>query len=287
MSESQLRDASEAAFEVLTEAELADCRRKEGARVIEHGGRFWEEMGAPGFFQPVHLLARLTPAEATRPAPLSWGYRAALTPEDAEAANGSIPIMRLADLEHYDVHRLAAPRRNRLRKCQRLVRVVQLTGPGMLEAQGYELVVDALSRTGHRKPPSREDYLAEVRNYFRGSHWCVLAGLIDGRLGGVRISYAVDGIAYAVRSYYATWALPTNISTGMVFEFAQVCRRNPRIQMLVSGLHSPEDSGLGQFKEDMGFVLERVPSRWSMNSLAKAFIRWKRPHAYYRLTGRA
>jgi hypothetical protein len=286
MSESQVRDATEAAFEVLTERGLAELRRKEGARVIEHGGRYWEEAGAPGFFQPVHLLAQLTPEEATRPTPLSWGYRAALTPEDAEAANGSIPVMRLANLASYDVNSLSSSRRNRLRKCQRLVRIVQLTGPDLLEAQGYELVVEALSRTGHRKPPSREDYVAEVRRYFEGNQWCVLAGLIDGRLGGFRISYAVDGVAYGVNSYYATWALPTNISTGLVFEFAQLCRRTPKVRLLVSGLHSREDATLGQFKEDMGFVLEHMPSRWSMNVLARTFIRWNRPHAYYRLTGR-
>jgi hypothetical protein len=287
MSESQMREVSAAVFEVLTERELAERRREEGARVIEHGGRYWEESGAPGFFQPVHLLARLTPEEATRPTPLSWGYRAALTPEDAEAANGCIPVMRLADLTSYDVDSLSSSRRNRLRKCQRLVSVVQLTGPDLLEAQGYELVVEALSRTGHRKPPSREDYIAQVRRYFQGNHWCVLAGLIDGRLGGYRISYAVDGIAYGVSSYYATWALPTNISTGMMFEFAQLCRRTPQVRMFVSGLHSREDAGLRQFKEDMGFVLERMPSRWRMNVLARAFIRWNRPHAYYRLTGMA
>jgi len=282
-----MRDASEAAFEVLTERALAERRRKEGARVIEHGGRYWEETGAPGFFQPVHLLARLKPEEATRPTPLSWGYRAALTPEDAEAANGCIPVMRLADLASYDVNSLSKSRRNRLRKCQRLVRVVQLTGPGLLEAQGYELVVDALSRTGHKKPPSREDFVSEVRKYFQGNHWCVFAGLIEGRLGGFRISYAVDGVAYGMSAYYATWALPTNISTGLVFEFAQLCRRTPRVRLFVNGLHSREDAGLGQFKEDMGFVLERMPSRWRMNALAQAFIRWNRPHAYYRLTGRS
>ncbi|WP_164014674.1 hypothetical protein [Pyxidicoccus trucidator] len=287
MSESQVRDASKATFEVLTEKGLAERRRKEGARVIEHGGRPWEEMGAPGFFQPVHLLARLRPEQATRPTRLSWGYRAALRPEDANAANGSIPVMRLADLERYDVNSLSSSRRNRLRKCQRLVRVVQLTGPDLLEAQGYELVVEALSRTRHRKPPSRADYVAEVRRYFQDNHWCVLAGLIDDRLGGFRISYAVDGVAYSVKAYYATWALPTNISTGLVFEFAQLCRRTPEIRLLVSGQHSREDAQLRQFKEDMGFVLEHMPSRWNMNVLAQAFIRWKRPHAYYRLTGRA
>jgi hypothetical protein len=287
MSNHYVREASEARLEVVTEAELARRRSEEGVRVIPHGGHFWEEAGAPGFFQPVHLLARLTPEEATRPTPLSWGYRAALTPEGAEAANGQVPIVRLKDLAGYDASSLSANRRSKLRKCQRRVRVVQLTGPGLLMEQGHALVVDALSRTGHRKLPSREAFLAEVKRYFQGRHWCVLAGLVEGRLGGFLTGYAVDGIAYGGSAYYATWALPTNISTGLIFEFAQACRRSGNVQMLVGGLHSREVPQLSQFKDDMGFVVDPIPSRWDMNVLAQAFIRWRRPHAYYRLTGSA
>lgn len=287
MSDLQLRDVSAGTFAVLTERELASHRRDEGVRVIEHGGHHWEQTGAPGFFQPVHLLARLTPEEATRPTPLSWGYRAALTPEAAGAANGRVPIVRIPDLASYDVDSLSPNRRNKLRKCQRLVRIVQLTGPALLEEQGHEVVVDALSRTRHKKPPTREDHLAEVRKYFRGNHWCVLAGLVDGRLGGYLDGYVVDGVAYGLNAYYATWALPTNLSTGLVFEFAQLCRRLGGVQTLVGGLHSREAPRLSQFKDDLGFVVEHVPIKWGMHPLARSFIRWQRPHAYYRLTGEA
>ncbi len=287
MSKPHMRDSSEAVVNVVTEAEFARRRSEEGARVLSHGGHFWEEAGAPGFFQPVHLLARLTPDEATRPTPLSWGYRAALAPECLEAANGNVPIVRLKDLASYDVQSLSANRRNKLRKCQRLVQLVQLTGPELLVEQGHAVVVEALSRTGHRKPPSREEFLMEVKRYFQGDHWCVLAGLVDGRLGGFLTGRAVDGIAYGGSAYYATWALPTNLSTGLVFEFAQACRRSGNVHTLVGGLHSREVPQLSQFKDDMGFVVAPVPSRWDMNVLAQAFIRWRRPHAYYRLTGSA
>ena len=70
-SYNQVRDSSEAAFRVLTEKELAEHRRSEGARVIQHGGHYWSN-GSSRVFEPVHLLARLTPEQATRPTPLSW-----------------------------------------------------------------------------------------------------------------------------------------------------------------------------------------------------------------------
>ncbi len=285
MSKLQVRDSSTATFSVLTEQELASHRRDEGVRVIYHGGHYWEQVGVPGFLQPVHLLARLTPEEATRPAPFVWGYRAALTPESAGAANGRVPIMRLPDLGNYDWKSLSSSRRNSLRKCQRLVKIVQLTGPALLLEQGYEVVVDALARTRHKTPPSREQYESRARRYFQGDHWCVLAGMIDDRLGGYIDGYVVDGVAYWHSAYYATWALPTNIATGLIFEFAQVCRRLGNVQMLMGGLHSREDPQLSRFKADMGFVLDPIPIKWSMNFLAQAFIRRRRPHTYYRLTG--
>lgn len=281
----QVRDTSAAAFSVLTEKELAERKRAEGVRVVEHAGHYWEQSGAPGFFQPVHLLARLTPEEATRPTPFSWGYRAALAPDCAGAANGTVPIVRLENLKDYDFNSLSSNRRTKIRKCQRVASLVQLTGPELLLEQGYEVVIDALSRTRHKDPPSREDYVAEVKQYFRIGHWLILAGMIDGKLGGYVDGYAVDGVAYGCNAYYATWALPTNISTSLVFEFAQVCRRLGTVNTLVNGLHARENAQLSQFKDDMGFVVEHIPIKWEMNVLARSFIRWRRPHAYYRLTG--
>ncbi|MCY1035315.1 hypothetical protein OV207_27965 [Corallococcus sp. BB11-1] len=281
----QLRDAENAHFACLTERELADRRREEGVRVISHRGHYWEQSGAPGFFQPVHLLARLTPAEATSPTPLAWGFRAALTPETAGAATGTVPVVRLRDLDSYDASHLSSNRRNKLRKCQKMVRIVQLTGPSVLLEQGYAVVRDALSRTQHKKIPTMEDYLKDVRRYFMSDHWCVLAGMIDGKLGGYLDGYVVDGVAYGFSAYYATWALPTNISTGLSFEFAQICRRLKTVHTLVGGLHAREATQLGQFKDDLGYIVDPVPIQWGMNPLAKAFIRWRRPHAYYRLTG--
>jgi hypothetical protein len=286
MVEEQVRETSAASFEPVTEQQLAQRRREEGVRVIQHGAHYWEEKGAPGFFQPVNLLARLEPEEVTRPTPWCWGFRAAVKPESPDAANGMVPVVRSPELDGYRLESLSSNRRNKLRKCQRLVRIVQLTGPALLLEQGHDTVVDALTRTQHRKPPSREQFARQVQQYFQGRHWLVLAGLIDGRLGGFLDGYVVDGIAYGQRAYYATWALPTNISTGLVFEFAQVCRRAAGARVLVNGLHAPEAPQLNQFKDDMGFVVEEVPIKWSLHPIARALIRWRRAHTYYRLTGR-
>src|SRR3954447_12884380 len=51
--------------------------RELGREVVLHRGRWWVRV-VPGFYQPVHLLARMRPDEATRPTLRCWGLRASL-----------------------------------------------------------------------------------------------------------------------------------------------------------------------------------------------------------------
>src|SRR4051794_13120288 len=89
--------------------------RELGREVVLHRGRWWVRV-VPGFYQPVHLLARMRPDEATRPTLRCWGLRASLAPESAASANGSIPAHVLPDPRGYDAGRLAPSQRRKLRK---------------------------------------------------------------------------------------------------------------------------------------------------------------------------
>ncbi|WP_216320863.1 hypothetical protein [Deinococcus aestuarii] len=282
-----MRELAEAAFVPVTEAELAAARRAEGARVVFQGGVAWVRMGAPGFYQPVHLLRRLSLDEARAAPRWSWGHRAVLRPEDAGAANGTLPVVRPPDLARYDEVSLQRRRRNYLRGARQQVRVVQLTGSERLAEEGHAVVTDTLTRTGHRAPPSREAYLSGLRRYDRGRHWCVLAGLIDGRLGGYIDGYVVDGVAYAQDSYSAAWAVPSNIATLLNFEFVMLARRTPGVHTYVSGLETPEAPRVMQFKRAMGFVVDHLPLRWHMLPPVRALVQSRRPNSYYRLIGQA
>ncbi|WP_216320859.1 hypothetical protein [Deinococcus aestuarii] len=282
-----MRDIAEAALVSVTEAEFAAARRAEGAQVVLRGGVHWEQVGARGFYQPVHLLRRLSLDEARAAPPWGWGHRAVLRPGDAGAANGTLPIIRPPDLARYDEFSLQRRRRSCLRGARQRVRLVQLTDLGLLAEQGHELVRDSLARTGHRAPPSRAAYADKLRHYARGRHWCVLAGLIDGRLGGYGDAYVVDGVAYAGEVYYASWALPSNLPTLLNFEVAMLCRRTPGVHTFVNGLETPEHASLMLFKRTMGLVVDHLPVRWHMLPPARAVVRRWRPHAFYRLTGQA
>lgn len=278
----QTKDASSALLRSMPERAWAELLRQEGARVISHRGRYWEEVPR-GFYQPVHWLARLNVEEATRPRALLWGFRAALNESEA---NGSVPVYLLSDVQGYDMQSFSSNRRNHLRRCRKRVELVQLSGPALLEAQGHAVVASALERTEHETLPSKEAYIKSVTKRPFDEYRLVLAGLIEGKLGGYLDGYAVDGTAYIEQVYIATSALSTYLGTGLVYDFVQACRRSGEIREVVYGLHSREDEALGVFKEGMGFSVVQVPAKVQVQPLVARMLRWRYPHKYYRLTGR-
>jgi hypothetical protein len=280
-----VRDVGECRVPDVSEAEWARHLRSRGRRVVLHRGRFWRQL-YPGFYRPVHDMARLSAHEATRPALACWGFQARLTDADTHRANAAIPTHLVTDLDGFDEASLPKTRRHALRKARERARMVELTGPALLREQGYDVLVSAQERTGYGRLPSREAYLASLDHPPGPAAGVVLAGLVDGRLGGYLTGHAVDGTAYAVTSVVATWALRSNLATGLHYEFLHACRRAKTIREIVDGLHARENEGLCRNKEMLGVPLVGVPARVSMAPGTAALIRRRDPHKYYRLTGR-
>jgi hypothetical protein len=115
----------------------------------------------------------------------------------------------------------------------------------------------------------------------------VLAGIVDGGLGGYVTRTAVHGTAYIDNVWIATEALRSAIGTGLVFEFVQACRRGGGIREVAFGLDSAEDRSLVAFKEHLGFPVRLVPARVRINPLLAPIVRRRHPYEYYRLTGAA
>ena len=284
MSNLQTRDLSKAVITSMTEVEFAEWRKKDNARLIYHQGRYWEELRS-GFYQPIHLLARLDNKQATKPKLLCWGFRSALTKNDAIAANGSIPVNLLSDVSGYDLLSLPSKRRNQVRKSRKKVKIGELTDSSLLKQQGYEVIVSALKRTAHKQAPTKDDYIAELANYFIPKRRLILGGLIGDRLGGYIEGHAIEGTAYIQNIYIASEALSTDVGSGLVFEFVQVCIRSGNIQEIVYGQHSREDTKLCRYKEGMGFPTKHIPAKVKINPVIRKLIQWRLPHSYYRLAG--
>lgn len=282
----QVRDIGESCMPVVSEAVLADLQRRQGKRVVEHAGHRWTEARF-GFYRPVNALARLSAEDATWPTVRAWGFHACLTDADAHRANAAFPAHLVSDLAAFDEVRLPSSRRYKLRKARKQVHMVELTGPGLLREQGYDVVVSARTRTRYGHVPTNDEFLASLQHFGEPAFGIVLAGLIHGKLGGYMTGHAVDGIAYVDDVLIASAALSTTeISTGLMYEFIYACRRSGQIHELVHGLHAREDEGLCRYKEWLRLPVRRLPSRVRMVPGAGAFIRRRNAHVYYRLTGR-
>jgi Acetyltransferase (GNAT) family len=284
---SQARDVSAAVLASGDEEALAALRRRMGHRVLTHRGRYWTE--APrGFYQPIHWLARLRADEATAPRSLAWGFRATLRDDDGGShGNGTLPVHLLTDVSGYAYEALGRRHRRDLRTCAKRATIVELTGPELLREQGFEVRRSAVKRTGYGEDPSREQYLAGLDHFFGTDSRLVLAGIVDGGLGGYITGTAVHGTAYIDNVWIATEALRSAIGTGLVFEFVQACRRGGGIREVAFGLDSAEDRSLVEFKERLGFPVRLVPARVRINPLLAPIVRRRHPYQYYRLTGAA
>jgi hypothetical protein len=281
----QSRDVSESTVPVVNEAEFAEHLGRTGQRVVQHEGRYWHQT-SPGFYRPVHPLARLSAREATRPTLACWGFQACLTRADEHLANPQVPFYLVSDLDSFDETRMTQDRRRRLRRARRLAQMVELTGPAMLREQGYAVLQSARERTGYGALPTVLRYQASLDRIGQRAEGIVLAAVVDGRLGGYATGCAVGATACARALVVATWALKTHISAGLTYEFIYACRRTGGIREMVHGLHARENEGLCRNKELVGLPLQRVPARTVMPPGVGALMRRRNPHKYYRLTGR-
>jgi hypothetical protein len=285
MSDFQIRQASESVMFSMSEEEAADWYRKQGMQILYHQGRYWKQTRF-GFYEPIHLLARLTAEQATCPRRINLGFRASLCEADAAVANGSIPIHLLSDVEGYDLKSLSSKRRNKLKGCYNRAKIVQLLSPALLQEQGYEVYYSAVTRFGGSKVISQKLYLSHLENYIPSKQRYIFAGLINDKLGGYIITYVVHETAYIEKVLLATEALSSNIGTGLIFEFVQACRGSGKVREIVYGYHAPDDSALGYFKKEMGFPVRHIPAKVAVNPLIDPFLRWRYSSAYYFITGK-
>jgi len=286
MSRAEFVDASEVVIRPSTEAEFADAAMKRGKKVIQRTGGYWMET-VPGFFEPIHWLARMRIEDVKRPCPICWGYRSTLHMDDARHANGYMPIHLLDDLDNYGEANLPSKRRNHLCKSRKAVQVVQVLDPRPLLDQGYDVLKSAVARTHHGSVPAFDQYCRNVRRQIEDSRSITLAGLVNGKIGGYVVLSAVDDVVYIDTVLLATEYLPTDIGTALAFETVQVSRRCSQIKNVVYGLHSREDPRLGVFKEGMGFKVRFWPVKYQIPQTMLWLIGWRWPDKLYRLTGRS
>jgi hypothetical protein len=268
----------------MTEEAFAGWQGEQGTRSFVHLGRHWSRV-TTGFYAPIHPVARLDLTEAVPPPVRHWGFRAVLSDRDAASANGTLPVHLLRDVASYDASQLSSNRRKQLRKCHNRVTFVALTDSTVLTDEGHGVVLSALARTGHARPPSSGAYRAAVRGYAETPHRLVIAGFVDDALGGYISGHVVDGTAYFEDLYVASEVLTTNMTLGLIYELVQAFRESGQVDEVVNGLHAREDPALDTFKESIGFPVVHLPTRVHVHPWARALLQWRYPDKLYRLVG--
>jgi hypothetical protein len=271
---------------VMTEAGFAAMRAEEGARVVERDGRFWGETFS-GFYQPIHQIATLRTSEIHRPTWRCWGYRAALAPEDARTANGSIPVSLMSDVRGFTEDMFDRNRTRDLRRCRREVEIRRVFDPDIFIREGWPVHTSAKKRVDPGGTMIESEYRTMMVKRAPDPRRLIVAGFVDGKLAGYLESYAVDGILYGRDLYVATEYMGTGIGTGLYLETIQFGVRTSAVNQICLGPVLLDRPGLTAFKRTLGFSTVAVPAHIAIPAPIGAFIRWRRPAVHYRLTGQS
>ena len=277
-------DWEEAALPVLDEAGCAAWQAARGGRVVEHRGRYWLE-SSRFFFQPVHHLARLSRAEATRPVPWCLGFRALLTADDGAHASGAMPAHLLPASPTYSLARLSQHRRREIRQGLRSFDLVALTGPDLLLDQGFATAREAHARNPGIVLPDEATFRRTVLSYFDPPQGLLLAALRGDRLIGFSLTFAVGHAVYHDLVYVGREGLKCRAPICLFHALADIATRDPRLVELMHGLHVRDNPGLCEFKRRLGLEVTRLPARVWLAPGVKELLRLRSPHRYYRLTG--
>jgi len=196
-----------------------------------------------------------------------------------------VPVHLWSGVGDYSLQRLGSRQRNKVRKAQKRIQLVELAGPGLLREEGFSVAVSAHRRTNYGPPPTARRYHASVGAYFKRRRGMAIAGLVDGKLGGYMVGHAVDTTAYIGDVLLHSDHLKTNIGIALFHEWMLACRRTGGIDEVIHGQHAREAAGLCRHNESLGFVVTALPARAWFAPMTENAVRSRRPNTYYRLTG--
>ncbi|GHA27799.1 GNAT family N-acetyltransferase [Oceanisphaera arctica] len=267
--------------------QFVNWRNNSGHHLIRRGDTCWDEV-KKGFFQPFHLIGKLSYTQFKRPASLLWGYRAALLDKDIDCANGFIPVHRMSSPESFSLKDLSPSRRNELNRSLRKVKWFQVESIDAFHQPAYRILNSSLARTRHMPLPSRcEFYEYCKRNVNPGDNSRVLvSAFVEGELAGFTNIYCVDEVAYLDNLFISSEYLKTGIGAGFYYLGIDICKRSQKIKSIINGMHCIENEGVSFYKRQFGFDIAMIPARVEINPVVSHMLRKYYPHKYYRLTGK-
>lgn len=270
---------------------LADSLISQGIDVVERDGTFWVSDGRAGFFRPLHKVWRLRGQDLKRPHWSSLAYVAVLASVDQSYANAKLGVHMLVDPHAFAIAKLPETRRRNLKKCRRLVEIGRLTDPELIARDGFAVHQSAMQRTGYgfSEYASPEGYREWMVRRASDLGRIVLVGLIDGQLVGYLEGWIVENRGFDT-AYINTLTLHSDhlssqVGTGLVVDFIEICKCLPTVAEIVYGYEVEGDSALERFKQGMGFPVFHLPSHIWMLGPGRHLVRRLMSHRYRQFTG--
>jgi len=245
---------------MLTEADLAEERRKIGRSVHEHDGVWWETV-SPFYTKPVFEFRSFLPKQATPYWPKSFlGYSHQVP--DRRYANRVLQFMVLegADLHQFSMARLRSEKRNQVRKGLKLCEVRRILDlESCLEevrqiniAQARRLMEDGTFGFPHDYYVKHEQqWRADIckQAALRGHEWW--GAFHQGRLVAYMVTYHVEHTQFMQIMKTHTECLKLCATDAVYFTVLEQASRAGDCERIVNG--GPARESLNRFKEQFLF----------------------------------
>jgi hypothetical protein len=245
---------------MLTEADLAEERRKIGRTVHLHDGVWWEAITS-FYTKPVFEFRSFVPKQARPYWPKSFlGYSHQVP--DRRQANRVLQFMILegADLSQFSMARLRSEKRNQVRKGLRLCEVRPISDlESCLEemrqiniSQAKRLMEDGTFGFPHDYYVKHErQWKADIRKHaaMRGHEWW--GAFHQGHLVAYMVTYQVEHIRFIQIMKTHTEHLKLCATDAIYFTVLEQVSRTGDCERIVNG--GPAREGLNRFKEQFLF----------------------------------
>ncbi len=263
---------------------FASWKKENGHDIIYNEGIYWEKI-FQGFYQPAHIVQKLSLEQIHYPQFLHWGVRGVLQDSESSLANGLIHFYAFEHIKKFDITVFSHQRRSNVRKCFRNVDIREVKDEKIMMDQGYDVISSSLQRTNHLEIPSKDEYLKHCTAYINNgdnSH-IILGAFLENRLLAYLDICAVEETAYLMNMYIHSDALNFSVSPGLFYSAFLLCRESEKITQVLAGGPTPDDNGLEIFKKRMGFTIVDVPTFCKMNKMVALLLRMKCPESYHQL----
>ena len=268
---------------VLTEEELAAWLRERGRRIVFSRGRFWADNW--GFFRLLHFSATMPADRLGRPSGTCWAYNALLPDDDALKANAWYPLHLVRDLVGFDETRLDASARKQLRRCRATLRLIRVSDPDLLRAQGWDVFSQNARRLRLETGVTQKQYLAGVESLVTDTRRLILGAMDGDRLVAYLETYAVEDTAYLDTIRLSDESLSLHVSGFLHYQASQLYRQSGLVKQVCAGPPRPERMGISEFKRRWGMPIVPMPARFWSPAPFRTLLKVARPGAYYRATG--